>query len=479
MLGLLQSQIQLNTPSYHGSIKRFILLWVGTIITACVVLSGALLVITGHFHSVNEKGFTEFQAMNMAHSVEMAVVREDRDYLRWRISKKDLDKATITNDLLQARKYIDELDVAGTTLEEELLIDKIEDAFQDLSYKANQDSVISEEKQLSLTSSVLASLENYRRFNETRVSRTMEMVQGFHTIINRWLILLMLSVAIIITIGSVMLIRRIVRPAEELSKAALRYGQGDFSARAVIRYHDELGNLGQTFNNMAEDIARRETSRLGFIAALFHDIKNPLVNIGASVNLLRKKRFPQEQLDEWLKRIAQEVHRLEDISQDLTDTVQVESGQLVLQTEEMDMGELVNEICKEQAEVLTHHTVECEGCSQCRIMGDKKRLERVIINLLSNSIKYSPEGTTITIRLERIDSQVRLSVIDRGVGIAPEEIPILFQPFGRLSRTKNMARGTGLGLSIVKKIIEAHGGTIQVKSAVDAGTTMEVTLPGV
>jgi two-component system, OmpR family, sensor histidine kinase BaeS len=478
MFAMLRPKFQVRLPR-RGSIIRFILIWVGTIISACIFLSAALLVITMQFRDLTAQEFTLFKAMDNAHSLEIAIVREDRDFLRWSNTKKDVDKSAVLDDLQRARKYIDQLDITAGIIEEEMLIDKIEDALFKLTYPFGEETVISPEKHQILNNSALAALENYRSFNESRVSDIMRRIEGFQTTIYRWLLILILSVIVIIGVGSVVLTQRIIRPTLDLSSAAARFGQGDLTARAIVRNRDELGNLSQTFNNMAEDIHRRETSRLEFIAAVFHDIRNPLTVIGASINLLKKKHFPPEQLAEWLERISKEVNRLEDLSQDLMDTVQVESGQLSLQMEEIDFGKLMEAVCKEESEAITHHIIHCEACGNCHILGDKKRLERVMINLLSNSIKYSPEGTAITLKTEQTDSHVIFSISDQGVGIAPEEIPLLFEAFGRLPRTRDMARGTGLGLFIVKKIIEAHQGTIRIKSAVNAGTTVEVTLPSV
>jgi len=137
----------------------------------------------------------------------------------------------------------------------------------------------------------------------------------------------------------------------------------------------------------------------------------------------------------------------------------------------------VAELYEEQNGLITSHTLVFEGYRECPILGDRRRLERVITNLLSNAIKYSPEGSTISLRLERKSDLVVFSVTDQGIGISPEDRKALFQPFGRLSRTCEMTRGAGLGLYIVKRIIDAHRGTIRVDSRLGAGATIEISLP--
>jgi signal transduction histidine kinase len=144
---------------------------------------------------------------------------------------------------------------------------------------------------------------------------------------------------------------------------------------------------------------------------------------------------------------------------------------------EIDLVELIADIHHEQAEVLNHYNLLFRSCDELRIRGDKRRLERVIINLLSNSTKYSPEGTTIIMKAERRDLHAVFSITDQGAGMSDEDVKSLFQPFGRLAHTKHMAHGTGLGLFSVRKIIDAHGGSISVTSELGVGTTVEVSLP--
>lgn len=228
---------------------------------------------------------------------------------------------------------------------------------------------------------------------------------------------------------------------------------------------------------MAGDIEQREKARHEFIAAIFHDIKNPLVNLGAMLRLLHRKSLPPEESRIWLERMLRETDRIEDIIQDLTDTVQVETGRLTLQTAEMDLSQMVEEIYTAQSACITRHRIVFEREGTCMVLGDRRRLERVVVNLLSNAMKYSPEGTPITLRVVCRENRAIFSVADRGVGISPEDRENLFQPFGRLAHTRRMAHGSGLGLYIVKKIVEAHGGSIRLDSVPGEGTTVEITLP--
>ncbi|MCE5249926.1 HAMP domain-containing histidine kinase [bacterium] len=459
------------------SIKRFITLWVGSIMAACVVLSIAILIIIGKLESLNTKTINDLQAIEKAHTLELILLNENR----LTVTNKDYADKT-SNDashstLQKAQTILNTMVVNAVTSDEDVLIDTIEKNFMVFSQAATSSTPAPSEQLQLLTDNLLTSLENYREYKNNEMGKTIQSSRFLSTIIHNWLILLVLSVVVIVGTGSVSLLRRIVRPTIELSRAAARFGQGDFSARSSVVYNDELGNLCQTFNNMAEDIEHREKSRIQFIATVIHDIRNPLAIIGATARMLKKKEMETERLNVWLERVIREVEKLENQTHDLMDSAQIQTGQLSLQINEFNLTELAEEIYTEQSEVCSSHVFVFEGCDDIRILGDRKRLERVIINLLSNSIKYSAQGTTISLKVEKRDSQAVYSITDQGVGMSPEDIKLIFQPFGRLTSTKHMAQGTGLGLFSVKKIIEAHGGSIAVTSETGGGTTFEIFLP--
>ena len=162
-------------------------------------------------------------------------------------------------------------------------------------------------------------MEDYRRLMISEmndaVSRNIALRRQMRFVLSA----LVLGIAGIIVVGSILLIRRIITPVIALSRTAERFGRGEFDARVPVFRNDELGGLSRTINNMADDIARREKSRMEFSAAVFHDIKNPLAVIGGAVRMMRRKEMPRDQLEQWLDRVIRETDRLEDISQDLMD----------------------------------------------------------------------------------------------------------------------------------------------------------------
>lgn len=165
------------------------------------------------------------------------------------------------------------------------------------------------------------------------------------------------------------------------------------------------------------------------------------------------------------------------MAKDLTDNVRVASGDLHIRTEQVDFSGLMRQVTEDCAALFEDHEIVFHGAPDCDIMGDRDRLERLALNLISNAVKYSPEGSTVRVNVERQNARVALSVGDEGPGIDADDVEVIFQPFGRGKSAGSIAKGAGLGLYVVKQIVEAHGGSIDVESTEGRGTTVRVALP--
>jgi len=207
-----------------------------------------------------------------------------------------------------------------------------------------------------------------------------------------------------------------------------------------------------------------------------HDIRSPLGNVSLAAQMLQEVD-PGSNKKVLLEQLLRNVRRTEIILDDLLDFTQAESGLMSLEQEELDLTVLVGELVREQAEVCQTHHFQFEGKDKCLILGDRERLSRVVSNLLSNAIKYSAPGRVITIKVEANSKTCVLAIQDQGVGIAAEDLERIFQPFTRLESTRSMAQGTGIGLTSVRKIVEAHQGTVEVTSKPGIVTTFKVILP--
>jgi signal transduction histidine kinase len=217
--------------------------------------------------------------------------------------------------------------------------------------------------------------------------------------------------------------------------------------------------------------------RMNFVAAVGHDLRNSLVVVGGAAHRLKRKLPPPNEHAIWLDRIVEQAGYLDHLIQDLMDSARIESGELALQLAEIELTSFVRSIQEVQREMFASHRILFESSGECYVKADKRRLERVFTNLISNAVKYSENGSNVLLKVDRFEADALIIVKDEGVGMDHAEIQKLFQPFTRLDRTKNMAKGTGLGLFSAKKIVEAHGGRICISSESGNGTTVEVRLP--
>ncbi len=199
--------------------------------------------------------------------------------------------------------------------------------------------------------------------------------------------------------------------------------------------------------------------------------------IDSAAQLLRSNKLSSEKTTYWLVAISQHARKIEALLADFLEAMQDEVGLDKLQQEQIDFGALVRDIIDEQAGVTQTHQLRVSVDDRCWVHGDRRKLERMVANLVSNAVKYSPTCTDVLVTVRQSEGMIRLSVQDRGVGMAPDEVQQIFRPFVRLERTRDGVPGTGLGLVSVKKIVEAHRGRIGVRSQLHMGTLVEVDLP--
>jgi len=228
------------------------------------------------------------------------------------------------------------------------------------------------------------------------------------------------------------------------------------------------------------ELRRLEQQREEYLALVSHDLRNPLSTLMMSVSLLKRsmdeKGLAQE--SSIVARAERSANRMKLMIEELTEATTLEAGGVTLHREACDLRELVVAVVGRLDEARACRiTIEAEGASPYLAVGDASRLERVIANLLTNALKYSADDAPVTVRLTRRTGSIELDVIDRGIGIAPESLKLLFERYFRTAAGKAHASGLGLGLYIARLITEAHGGRIEVSSEVGKGSTFRLVLP--
>jgi signal transduction histidine kinase len=460
-----------------NSIKGFVLLWMSGLVTCFFIFAVSLIVSTSKLQAMNKKIFSDSRALESSHQLEIEILAEFHEDLLWRVTHAFPHQQQHNVEFKEAERIFNELSKNAPSSKERPLIADIQKNFEDVRVATMSDRPVEIQGMSLLTHKLLHSVEDYRNHNQKQMQETIQASVRLDRLVDRWSQILISFVTIVVVLGSLVLIKRIIRPTFTLMRTAKIFGRGNFHVRIEDYHNDEFGMLCKTFNDMAEAICDLERDRQNFIATVAHDLKNPLIMIGASAHRLRKKISASDENLIWLNHIIERTSYLENLVHDLMDSVQIETGNLSLHLIEVELTSLVRNIHQMQGKLITTHRIVFEGNEECRIQGDSRRLEQVIINLISNAVKYSPQSSTVHVQVARHAFSAVIIVKDEGEGVPADKIQNLFQPFQRFSRNRNTIEGTGLGLFSIKKIVEGHKGTIQFFSEPGNGTTVKIIFP--
>ncbi len=283
---------------------------------------------------------------------------------------------------------------------------------------------------------------------------------------------------IVSSVAGAALARRAMRPVERITSAAMEiYQTQDLDRRVDVRTNDEVGRLGLAFNEMLDRLGDLFRSQQRFVADVSHEMRTPLTVIRGNVDLLRAMRCADR---ESLDAISSEADRMTRLVSDLLLLSQADAGMLPMHCEPVDLAPLVTAVARSGNIVADGRvSVQAFVTGELVVHGDSDRIKQVLLNLVENAIKHTPDGGAVRLAGTSTDAgMVLLSVSDTGVGIPPEDAPHVFERFYRVDKSRSRAQGgAGLGLAIAKSIIEAHGGDIEVQSTVGVGTTFNVWLP--
>lgn len=288
--------------------------------------------------------------------------------------------------------------------------------------------------------------------------------------------------AIAVAVGvSLALSRRIIAPLQVLSAASQRIAEGKYDERVSVKSVDELGQLAESFNRMAERLEQVESMRRQLIGDVSHELRTPLTAIKGSMEGLMDGVLPAD--EETYQHIHAEADRLSRLVDDLQELSRVESQAYPLEINDVDISALVRSTIKR----LTPNAHQ-RGVSLIPklageislIPGDEDRLGQVLTNLVANGIQYTPEGGEVAISVEKKNGDVQITVSDSGIGIPPEHLTDIFTRFYRVDKSRSRASGggSGIGLTIARLLIEAHGGRIWAESeGKGKGSRFIFTLP--
>ncbi len=275
--------------------------------------------------------------------------------------------------------------------------------------------------------------------------------------------------------------RSVGTPLANIMVAADALAEGDMSVRVAQYGPGEFGRLAQAFNRMAASLEVAEQQRRNLTADVAHELRTPLHILQGNLEGLQDGVY--EPTQEQFEAMLEETHLLTRLVDDLQTLSLAEAGQLPLHLAPVKIDELLADVATSfsgQAEAANIRlSVTLDLPPEFVIQADGDRLDQVISNLVSNSLRHTPSGGSIVLSASPLPDGVRLSVKDSGEGIPPEDLPFVFERFwrGDRSRTRQGKAGSGLGLAIVRQLVKAHGGTIEAASQPGAGTTFTIDLP--
>ena len=293
--------------------------------------------------------------------------------------------------------------------------------------------------------------------------------------------LIIIVIALIGTlIVSYFLSSRMTRPLKTMANAAKEFAAGDFSVRVPEDNHcDEIDELATSFNNMARDLEQLEELTQGFIGNVSHEFKTPMTTISGFVDGMLDGTIPQDQQKKYLHIISEEVRRLSRMTMSMLAAAKIQSGELIISPVPFDFSEMASQILLSFEQKITAKNIEVDAdlADRLMVMGDRDHVFRAVYNLVDNAVKFINEGGTLRVTAYPAGAFCEFSISNTGDGIAPEDIPHVFDRFYKTDRSRSRDRsGAGLGLYIVKNIINLHGGDISVRS--DGGETeFSFTLP--
>jgi len=291
-----------------------------------------------------------------------------------------------------------------------------------------------------------------------------------------WGGLIGVAIALVITF---LLSRRVLAPVKALTSAARQLGRGDFSQRVQVKDKGEVGEMANTFNFMASDLEQAEQLQRNMVADIAHELRTPLSNLRGYLEAVRDGVIKPDA--DTIRSLDEEAALLSRLVDDLQELSLAEAGELKLVCQAENIGELIKQtVGGLQAQAATKGlSVSVDLPDRLPAVNiDSHRISQVLRNLLENALAHTAEGDAITVTAAQQGNWVEVSVVDTGEGIPAEDLPNIFERFYRVDKSRARATGgSGLGLTIAKRLVEAHGGTIQAQSEGGKGSRFSFTVP--
>ncbi|NEW05977.1 HAMP domain-containing histidine kinase [Paenibacillus sp. SYP-B3998] len=277
---------------------------------------------------------------------------------------------------------------------------------------------------------------------------------------------------------SLVIAKKVTSPLIHMKRIAERMAGGEFTARTTIKGNDELAQLGASLNYLAEQLHSQEQLRKTLTADVAHELRTPLATLKSHVEAMIEGVW--EPTPKRLASCYEEIERLRYLVGDLEKLTEMESSHFTLVLNKENMSAILEHHVEASRAAFEQKGVGLNVYSDAlvQVRVDKQRIGQVFVNLLMNALKFTPHGGEVTIDLHNEDQLAVFCIRDTGIGICDKDIPYVFERFYRADKSRDRKTGgSGIGLTIVKRLVEAHSGTVHLQSAVEEGTTVTIRFP--
>ncbi|OIJ18878.1 hypothetical protein BKP45_15215 [Anaerobacillus alkalidiazotrophicus] len=288
-----------------------------------------------------------------------------------------------------------------------------------------------------------------------------------------------LVVGIILT---VYLTKVVSKPLIKISQTTREISNGDLDIKLSISGDDEVGQLAEDIRVMTKQLKDYRDSKRQFISHISHDLRTPITYIKGYSAIMRDQEVINE--TDWRRNldvIYNEAKRMEYLVSDLFQLTKLEEGKLVLYKERKNILSWLESIVASRQLMLDHQSIDCKVIANNQEIVapiDEQRLGQAVINIIENSIRYTPKNGYIHLIVSEEDKNITIEIKDNGIGMSQEDLPHIWERFYRVDKSRSReSGGSGLGLAIVKEIVEIHGGSVKVKSEIGQGTSFYLILP--
>lgn len=298
-----------------------------------------------------------------------------------------------------------------------------------------------------------------------------------------WLVIIVPITLALTSIGGVFLANRLLSPISHMVEEAQQISSQSLHRRLPVRDpHDELGRLAATLNSLFDRLERAFKNQQRFIADASHELRTPLASMRAEIEIARRHSRSEASYQELLDSLLEETEHLASMSEHLLMLSQSDADELTIHWGRFDLGTLCQRAYERLVPLARQEGIalHIDGAESVRIDGDAELLEHILSILVENSIKFTADGGWVRLACRADAGNALIEVSDNGPGIPEEHRAHLFERFYRVDKARagrSAGSGAGLGLSIAKSIVDAHGGTIAVDSAIGRGSTFRVRLP--